>query len=536
MTRVATYASSQQLLRRMMDLQSRLHDSTLAVNTERKSQDYTGIAADSFRLVNLETLHNATDNYNAANKAAEVRVSTASSAIEQARKSISDFSAKLQDFGKFRTDAPTPEYLQQVTSIRQQAVQTLSNFQYFMNSDIDGMFLFSGGKTDRAPVDLPTSSLDAFEKVYNGNTVTFPETRAATLFNADFREVDVQFANRANFPVAGENRGVVSMDTGAGETRRFITGSVTTAGDVTFSTTVPDPVAGVNEGAISSNTFGAFSTLERGMTLLIDSGTGANDGVYTVTEVSQDGRYVKLTPPPAAGATDLAGGYTINIGVPNGSTVKVENSSGNNTEIKVNWPDNTQIPAGDMAAVLAGEMVYTTPQFATTGAQSNVNIVSTSYYKGDTLARTHRLDANRTVSTSVTAQDGAFEKVVRALGMLGQGMPNTGNVANDMQEFYRRLDAASTLLGDAVTHSTSVRESGSDITSVQTSLGLTQVELKNAQTNARTFLSFLEEGIADIANVDMLTAVTKLNDDQRALEAAYQTVGRISKLSLKDYI
>lgn len=536
MTRVTTYASNQVMLRSILDLQSRLNDSALAVNTERKTQTYSGLAPDAFRLVNLETLHTATDNYNAGNKTAEVRVQAASTAVENARKSVADFLGKLQDFAKFRTDTPTPEYLAQITSIRQQAVQTMANVQYYMNSDIDGMFLFSGGKTDTAPVSLPTSSLSTFEAMYNGGTVTFPETRASTLFNADFRDLKLQFSNRAAFPTATESRGAIEMDTGAGETKRFITGSLNNAAPVTYATTVPDPVAGISEGSLSSTTFGAFSTLERGMTLLINSGTAANDGVYTVTEVSQDGRYVKVTPPPAAVATDAASGYTINIGVPNGAAMAVENSTGNNTATTVRWPSNAVIPPADMAKILNGELIYTTPTFGTTGAQTNVNVVSSGYYQGDTLAMTHRVDANRTVSTAVTAQDGAFEKVFRALGLLGQGMPNTGNTANDMQEFYRRLDQTVTLLGDSMTHGNTVREDSNDMTSVQTTLGLTQVELKNAQTNARSFLSFLEGSIADIANVDLTTAVTKLNDDQRALEAAYRVLAQTSKLSLKDYI
>lgn len=536
MTRVTTYASNQIMLSRMLELQSRLNDTALSVNTERKTQVYSGLAPESFRLVNLETLHTATDNYAAGNKAAEVRVKAASSAVESARKSVSDFLGKLQDFAKFRTDTPTPEYQAQITSIRQQAVQTLSTVQAYMNSDIDGMFLFSGGKTDTAPVSLPTGSLAAFEAVYNGGTVTFPETRASDLFNADFRDLKLQFSNRAAFPSATESRGVIEMDTGAGETKKFITGSLNNTSAITYASTVPDPVAGVSEGSLSSTAFGAFSTLERGMTLLIDSGTAGNDGVYTVTEVSQDGRYVKLTPPPPTVATDAAGGYNIKIGVPNGTVVGIENSTGNNAPMTVRWPANGSIPAADMTKILNGEMLYTTPTFGTTGAQTNVNVVSSGYYQGDTLSLTHRVDASRTTTTSVTAQDGAFEKVVRALGMLGQGFPSTGNTANDMTEFYRRLDQSVTLMSDAVTHSISVRESSSDLTIVQTTLGLTQVELNNAQKSATTFLSFLEGSIADIANVDLTTAVTKLNDDQRALEAAYQVMGRVSKLSLKDYI
>ncbi len=47
---------------------------------------------------------------------------------------------------------------------------------------------------------------------------------------------------------------------------------------------------------------------------------------------------------------------------------------------------------------------------------------------------------------------------------------------------------------------------------------------------------FLETFIADIEDVDIAEAVTRLNNDQVALEASYQAIGSLTRLSLLDYI
>ncbi|TNE63673.1 MAG: hypothetical protein EP335_08925 [Alphaproteobacteria bacterium] len=47
---------------------------------------------------------------------------------------------------------------------------------------------------------------------------------------------------------------------------------------------------------------------------------------------------------------------------------------------------------------------------------------------------------------------------------------------------------------------------------------------------------FLETFIADLEDVDIAEAITRLNNDQVALEASYQTVGTLSQLSLLKYL
>lgn len=75
--------------------------------------------------------------------------------------------------------------------------------------------------------------------------------------------------------------------------------------------------------------------------------------------------------------------------------------------------------------------------------------------------------------------------------------------------------------------------------------GLRQVQVKNGlaferlevvdEQHADTVV-FLETFVADIEDVDIAEAVTKLNNDQVALEASYRAVGSLSQLSLLRFL
>jgi flagellin-like hook-associated protein FlgL len=51
-----------------------------------------------------------------------------------------------------------------------------------------------------------------------------------------------------------------------------------------------------------------------------------------------------------------------------------------------------------------------------------------------------------------------------------------------------------------------------------------------------TMTAFFNSSVADIENVDLQSVVTKLLDDQVALEASYAAYARISKLSLTNFM
>lgn len=539
MTRVPTHVSGQILLNRIVDLQGAHFDSTLQVNSRQKSQTYAGLSIESFRLISLETIRERADRFNSGNILAEVRAKQTQASANDIERTAQDIIANIREGAKFRTDVPSSEYIASLRQMRKNVVGALAQIRDTLNVDLEGRFIFAGGREQTPPVNMPVSNFTEFEETYDGNNVTFPETRAGNLFNVDFRGVDITFGSASVPHTSGPLNGQ-TINHGTFEApppEPFITGTIAaaTAGNMDFFSSVLDPRPGVSEGKIVSSNANAFSRLERGMALMIDSGTAANDGIYTVTEVSADGREVKVTPPFPT-APSVSESIDIKIGVPQGATIEIENSTGNNDIYTVNYPPNADIPAGDLPNILNGTLIYTTPPPPTTGTQSGISIISTGYYRGDTLENQHRVDEIRVIQIGLNAQNAAFEKLIRGLGIIGQGFPLDATGEIDLPEFYRRIDLGIELVNDAILHSTSVNESAEDLPSVQQTIGFGRADLHKAQDRTRNFIAFLDTTVAKIEEVDMAEAITRLNEAQRTLEASYEVTARLSRLSLKDFI
>jgi len=80
---------------------------------------------------------------------------------------------------------------------------------------------------------------------------------------------------------------------------------------------------------------------------------------------------------------------------------------------------------------------------------------------------------------------------------------------------------------------------GSALESVQSHIsqnGLRQQRVDTLERELESNTDFLKVFISDIEGVDITEAITRLNNDQTALEASYRVVAQLSNLSLVDYI
>ncbi len=66
--------------------------------------------------------------------------------------------------------------------------------------------------------------------------------------------------------------------------------------------------------------------------------------------------------------------------------------------------------------------------------------------------------------------------------------------------------------------------------------GVTQQELSTLETTQNSRLTTANNFISDIANADVATAVTNVNQDQLALQASYNLIASMSKLTILNYL
>ena len=177
--RIANLAASNSLLNYVLRVQKRVHDGEVQIASEKVSQNYAGISQDSQYLVNIENARDALQQYAHNNATMEFRLKGASTAVEGARAAINDFKNALV---KFQSQDGTKNEVQ-VDDIQAWAFRSLKAVQGYLNTEINGRYLFSGSRVSTSPVEMGLTTLGTFQSTYNGYSVNYPTTRDAHLEN-----------------------------------------------------------------------------------------------------------------------------------------------------------------------------------------------------------------------------------------------------------------------------------------------------------------------------------------------------------------
>ncbi len=169
---------------------------------------------------------------------------------------------------------------------------------------------------------------------------------------------------------------------------------------------------------------------------------------------------------------------------------------------------------------------------------TTASISATSWYKGDTLQIQQRIDTNRTLDVGIYASDPAFEKAIRAMGLLAQGSFGT---AGGLDNNRGRVESAIFLLNDALSAPASGNppfgaEQAGDIDTLKQNIELNQAVIAGKNAKHTLFMGFLDARITDMEQIDPTTAATNLLTDSNALQASYQVLAKVQSLSLMDYL
>lgn len=352
-------------------------------------------------------------------------------------------------------------------------------FDQFSDTDIE--FTSATKRIEVRQSGTATAIPDIFKGLFAGDTVTIAGTASN---NKTFTIASVA----SDYSYITVNQDVVNETDVTGAT---INGSGTTS----FAYTSGTQMVFTNVGAAGTDTLqiqdsgggavaNAFANLRVGEKITV-TGTAGHDATYTIKSISADKSQVTVHENMTASATDS-----------NGARIRVYAASG--------------------------------------------SVTSTPYYYGDAVSVTHRLDDDRSFETAITAADPAFEKAIRAMAIIAQGVFATEG-GLDRESNQQRVTAALYLLDDALN---SVTEGtppyGTEKTSNMQELVMTvgnQAQILES-TNAlhNSFISFLESSTAKLENVDPLEIITALLDQQRSLEASYQALARVQQLSLHQFL
>ncbi len=135
---------------------------------------------------------------------------------------------------------------------------------------------------------------------------------------------------------------------------------------------------------------------------------------------------------------------------------------------------------------------------------------------------TAQISSTETVQTSVSANGDAFRKLTEAYTMVKEfGGSNFSSAAGQAV-----LASATKLVGSAVT----------GLTAVQSTIGLSQSSLSDADDRMATQISYLSTRSGDMVDVDASALATKLSGLQTQIQASYEVTSQLQQLSLVNYL
>ncbi|WP_420965260.1 flagellin [Bradyrhizobium sp. B120] len=146
MMRVATFAQSEQMISSALRVQSVMANEQVQESSGLQSEDFGGYGSGAGRVINLQVSVTRAQSYIDASNLADNKVQAMYSAVG----SVTDIITQLRT----QLSAATTGSSTATASVINYAQQAISQMQGLLNTQYDGEYVFSGARTDAAPVDL----------------------------------------------------------------------------------------------------------------------------------------------------------------------------------------------------------------------------------------------------------------------------------------------------------------------------------------------------------------------------------------------
>lgn len=198
--------------------------------------------------------------------------------------------------------------------------------------------------------------------------------------------------------------------------------------------------------------------------------------------------------PPSAGQTAVITAFTTHFG------------------FGPNDPNVANITANDLQVFLDGAFaaVFDDPSWTTNFSNATDEV------------RSDRISQGETITTGISANEGAFRSLVQAYS----AVLDLGTEALNAEAYQTLVDHTLTLVGDAT----------AEITVLEGRTGQRQERVADAQEMIGLQIDVLKEQSARLEGVDSYEAATRLNTLVTQLEASYAVTARMQRLSLLNYL
>ncbi|MBR4127793.1 MAG: hypothetical protein IKR09_09500 [Alphaproteobacteria bacterium] len=277
MTRVPTTATYNLYMSNMRKQKAAMSDVSYQASTGNKYASYDKYGLSTYRLLSLQNERTVTTKYLETNSISQVTLESQQTAVDGIRSSLIDIRSQVREF--FSNDLtamskdPSEEELIALRNVQESAFEAMSLIAYYLNTEVDGNYIFGGGKTTVPPVDFPYKTLEEFQAVYDGDILTYP-----TSYSAALSQMSSTAETLNGVTIEQEFQTIEPKTT-------VYNGSATNT--MTFDVS----------GALTANA-GTFTGLTVGDQVVV-TGTTSNNQTLTVKSISGDGSIVTFLEPIA---------------------------------------------------------------------------------------------------------------------------------------------------------------------------------------------------------------------------------------------
>ncbi|MFD1703798.1 hypothetical protein ACFSCV_12375 [Methylopila henanensis] len=509
----ATGVGRPSLARTLSETRSQLDDLLTQLATQKKSSTYAGLGAGRTTSLAMRARLEAIESYDSVGKTVSTRINMMSTALTAISNLGSEY--KTVDPNDFQLTSGG-------VSIQQAQARTdLQEAISYLNTEIDGRYLFSGRSTDVKPV-LSADKILADDGEKAGLRTVIDERRLADLGSDGRGRIDVSELAGGAFSVSEEASGPFGLKIAS------------------LSSTMTGATATGPEGDPAAITLGVSGAPNDGEQIRI--GLTLPDG--TSTEITLTARVdpsatlqggdfrVGATPEETAAnmraAFDAALAKTADTALVAASAMQAGEEFFNT-------------PAGAEPARVAGyDGAYASDAERIAALQNASGLTTTGtaartvdWYQGEDAGDDPRNTAAATVADGVTVGYGAranedgTRRLVQTLAVFSS-MTFSSSDANAQARYSALASRTATTLGSA--------EATADVKTIATGLAGANSAIKAASERHTAAKAIAEDAISGVEAVDQEEVSLKILSLQTSLQASYQVTSTLRQLSLVNFL
>lgn len=264
--RVATFANSQQMIAAALRTQATMAEQQVQESSGLKSTDYGGYGSSAQQIINLQVSVTRAQSYIDTATQVGSKVEVMYSAVNSMADLVSEFRSQLTSASGGTSTA--------LTSVTQSAQDMITEMASLLNTQYGGKYVFGGGLTDQAPVDISSTSYPA---------ATSPSTASTSYYkgNDEIASCRVSEGDSISYGVTADNSAF----------EQALRAMNLVANASTLSTTTLDEALSLAEkavdaiGVVQSQISSASSSIERASTFQSDYQSFAQSLATDLTSV-----------------------------------------------------------------------------------------------------------------------------------------------------------------------------------------------------------------------------------------------------------